>query len=123
MIYGVGIDNVTISVVERFLDNPEYSDDIFSERERELAAQSKDRMDFFAGHYAAKSAVWKSCSHLIKGILEKKDIEILAYEDNAPYVAVEGHLKELLEGTGITAFQVSITTEGDLASAIAVSLG
>ena len=123
MIFGVGIDSVTISVVERFLDNPEYAKDIFTDAEEALADEQSDRIDFFAGIYAAKSAVWKSVDHLIDGKLEKNDIEVLEYEDGAPYVNISGNLKKLLKGTGVTDFRVSITTEGDLASAIVIAQG
>ena len=121
MILGVGIDSVTISVVERFLDNPEYAKDIFTQTEEELAERQSDRIDFFAGRYAAKSAVWKSVDHLINGKLEKVDIEVLEFEDGAPYVHIAGRLKDLLKGTGVNDFRVSITTEGDTASAIVVA--
>ncbi|MBQ9036368.1 MAG: holo-ACP synthase [Erysipelotrichaceae bacterium] len=123
MIFGVGIDSVTISVVERFLDNPEYAKDIFTDAEEALADEQSDRIDFFAGIYAAKSAVWKSVDHLIDGKLEKNDIEVLEYEDGAPYVNINGNLKKLLKGTGVTDFRVSITTEGDIASAIVIAQG
>ncbi len=121
MVLGVGIDSVTISVVERFLDNPEYAKDIFTDAEEALADEQSDRIDFFAGRYAAKSAAWKSVDHLINGELEKVDIEVLEYEDGAPYINITGRLKELLEGTGVNDFRVSITTEGDIASAIVVA--
>ncbi|MBQ1289037.1 MAG: hypothetical protein IIY23_02610, partial [Erysipelotrichaceae bacterium] len=65
----------------------------------------------------------KSVSHLISGELNKKDIEVLAYDDGAPYVVIEGRLKELLEGTGINDIRISITTEGDSTCAIALSQG
>jgi holo-[acyl-carrier protein] synthase len=123
MIYGVGIDSVTISVVERFLDNPEYAKDIFTAAEEKLADTQADRIDFFAGVYAAKSAVWKSVDHLINGKLDNIDIEVLEHEDGAPYVNITGRLKELLEGTGVKDFKVSITTEGDTASAIVIAQG
>ena len=123
MIYGVGIDSVTISVVERFLDNPEYAKDIFTDAEEKMADTQADRIDFFAGVYAAKSAVWKSVDHLIAGKLDNIDIEVLEYEDGAPYVNITGRLKELLEPTGVSDIRVSITTEGDTASAIAIAQG
>ena len=123
MIYGVGIDSVTISVVERFLDNPEYAKDIFTDAEEKMADTQADRIDIFAGVYAAKSAVWKSVDHLIDGKLDNIDIEVLEYEDGAPYVNITGRLKELLEPTGVSDIRVSIMTEGDTASAIAIAQG
>jgi phosphopantetheine--protein transferase-like protein len=123
MVYGIGIDLITVSDVERFLENPEYAADIFTEKELKLADVMMERHRFFASRYAAKSAVWKSVSHLISGELNKKDIEVLAYDDGAPYVVIEGRLKELLEGTGITDIRISITTEGDSTCAIALSQG
>ena len=121
MVLGVGIDSVTISVVERFLDNPEYAKDIFTETEENLAERQADRIDFFAGRYAAKSAVWKSVDHLIDGELDLVDIEILQHDDGAPYVNITGRLKDLLKGTGVNDIRVSITTEGDTSSAIAIA--
>ncbi|MBQ1505610.1 MAG: holo-ACP synthase [Erysipelotrichales bacterium] len=121
MILGVGIDNVTISVVDRFLGNPEYTKEIFTVKELELSNKAPNQLDFLAGRFAAKNAAWKALNHVTGKTLDKEKIEILRKEDGTPYVSFNAYLKGALEGTSVKSFVVSITTEGDLATSIVIA--
>ncbi len=122
MILGLGIDQVTISTVEQFLKNPKYADDIFTEAEKELASQQGNPVDFFAARFAAKQAFKKCLAPFMNDKeFNYKMIEILKKEDGMPAVYVGDELAELLKAAGVEELQVSTTTEGDNATAIALA--
>ena len=121
MILGLGIDTVTISTVEGFLQNPEYARDIFTEEENELSASARDYIDFLSGRFAAKQAINKALEPLIGCRIEYLDVSVLKNADGSPLVEFHGELRKLVKKTGIREVRVSTTTEGDAATAIAIA--
>ena len=121
MILSIGIDTVTISNVERFLDNPVYARDIFTEKELELLEQSADIIDESAKSFAAKQAVKKVLDHFMNvEELSLTRVEIFKKE-GIPYVAVDREIQEILDGKGVKNIMVSITSEGDIATAFVIA--
>lgn len=123
MILGLGVDTVTISSVERFLQNPSYASDIFTDSEQKQAEEYGDVIDFFAGRFAAKQAFKKCLMPIMKGLsFDHRMIEILRNSDGSPAVYVDSEeLTALLKEAGVEELLVSITTEGDSATAIAIA--
>ena len=122
MILGLGIDNVTISSVDRFLQNPDYAKDIFTENEIALAQEAGDATDFFAGRFAAKQAIKKALEPLVgRDVYNYLLVETLKREDGSPVVTLFGDLKKAVEKAGVDEVRVTTSTEGDLATAFAIA--
>ena len=121
MIKGIGVDSVTISSVERFLQNPTYADDIFTDAEKEMTENHNNPVDFLAGRFAAKQAAKKALSPLVGAdVFDYLEVETLVNENNGLELNLLGDLKEAADKAGLITNCVSITTEGDIATAIVI---
>jgi len=121
MILGLGIDTVTISQVEGFLQNPNYALDIFTETEIQQASESRDAADFLSGRFAAKQALRKALEPLIHGTLDYLDVSIIKTDYSQPVAVFDGQLAQQIKEAGIREVKVSITTEGDAATSIVIA--
>ena len=121
MILGLGIDNVTISQVDGFLQNPNYALDIFTEIEQQQAAESHDPADFLSGRFAAKQALRKALEPLIHEPLDYLGVSIVKTDFSQPVAVFDGELAEKVKEAGIREVKVSITTEGDSAISIVIA--
>ena len=115
MILSIGIDTVTISNVERFLRHPEYADEIFTEKEY------GDVVDAYASSFAAKQAVKKVLDHFmdVDG-LDLRRVEILKNK-GIPYVKPDKEIQKVLDEKGVKNIMVTITSEGDNATAFVIA--
>ena len=122
MILGLGIDNVTISSVDRFLQNPDYAKDIFTDKEIALAEEAGDSTDFFAGRFAAKQAIKKALEPIVgRDLFNYLLVETTKRNDGSTVVTLKGDLKKAVEAAGVDEVRVTISTEGDLATAISLA--
>ena len=121
MILSIGIDTVTISNVERFLSHPDYADQIFTEKEQKQAEESGDLVDEYASNFAAKQAVKKVLDHFmdVNG-LDLRRVEILK-KNGIPYVKPDAKIQTVLLAKGVKNVLVTITSEGDSATAFVVA--
>lgn len=124
MILGVGVDMVTISEIARFAASP---DDAFVRRtftpgELRAAERSARPGEYLAARFAAKEAVFKAIAHLTKAkTFDFRIVETLSREDGSPYVNTSGTLAPLLREAGVERLHISITTEGDYATAFVIA--
>lgn len=128
MICGVGVDMVTISDMERRIErmSPGALARMFTPAEIEASlARGRRRAEYLAARFAAKEAVFKSLApKLPAGTLELRRIEVLNREDGSPYANVQvPSLARAMQKAGVVRVHLSITTEGDLATAFAVAEG
>ena len=121
MIIGLGIDTVTISQVDGFLQNPNYALDIFTETEIQQASESRDAADFLSGRFAAKQALRKALEPLIHDTLDYLGVSIVKTDYSQPVAVFDGKLAQQLKEAGIREVKVSITTEGDAATSIVIA--
>lgn len=121
MIYGVGVDAVTISELGRLLEGPDnFAAYTFTERERAQAAGQPAQK--LAGCFAAKEAAFKALARLIPDkTFDFRIIELLHNEDGSPYIAMNDATVEVLEAAGVERLHVSITDERDLAMAFVIA--
>ena len=118
MVISIGIDTVTISNVERFLHNQRYVDDIFTEEEQRRARTRSSLLDTYARHFAAKQAVKKVLEHFMDTAeFEYKQVEILFDENKLVYIKPNDEIKAILDSKGVKSMMLSITSEGDNATA------
>jgi holo-[acyl-carrier protein] synthase len=121
MILGIGIDTVRVSEMKR-LCNEVFVTHTFTEEERTFAKKRKNAAEAYAGMFAVREAVTKAVCMLSPddwpGLLH---IEVVHDEHGAPHVGNVPPLSDYLAKTGVGSVLVSITNEGDLATAIALA--
>ncbi len=119
MIYGTGIDIVSMERVRKIADSHRgrFAEKILTEREK-LLMEGKNVYEFLAGRFAAKEAVIKAMGN---GALRFTDIEILSDENGRPYMGNPEFLKSSIEaGRNTIRVHLSISHEHDYAVASAV---
>jgi holo-[acyl-carrier protein] synthase len=123
MIVGTGIDTVRISEVQRLLDlSRAFQTHTFSEYEQTTADASANPAQSYAGFFAVKEAVFKAIGHRIKdGGFDFRKVCTRHHSDGAPYVEMTAELKALMREAGVGSILISITNEGDWATAIAIA--
>lgn len=131
MIRGVGIDMVSIDEIEELCEGLDGSGDplsdpfvtyTFTEREIESVRGYSRVYEALAGLFAVKEAAFKAVAHLLpEKFYEMRIVETLHRRDGYPYVNVTDELQEVLDRAGVTELLVSITNEGNYATAIVIA--
>ena len=116
MIIGVGIDLVEIARLERALDRTQdLAGRLFSEAERGLPMWS------LAARFAAKEALAKALG-APRG-LSWTDAEVVTGPDGRPELEVSGTVADAAARRGIRRWHVSLSHDGDLATAVVIAEG
>ncbi len=95
---------------------------IFTAAEQAYAEANKNRIDKFAGRFAAKEAILKLMGTGWRGKIAWTDIEIANNPSGQPQVTLSGEVKKLADKLGIEHISVSITHTANFAIASAVAL-
>lgn len=95
---------------------------VFTNTEQAYADANKDRVEKFAGRFAAKEAILKLIGTGWRGKIAWTDIEIVNNASGQPEVTLDGEVKKLADGLGIKHISVSITHTANFAIASAVAL-
>jgi phosphopantetheine--protein transferase-like protein len=99
----VGCDIVLMS---RIKTDPSFVDLVLSKREQAIYLTRKNKIEFLAGHFAAKEAFLKALGTGLAGA-PLRTIEILYQETGAPYIVYNSKQ-----------YAVSISHDGDYAMAV-----
>lgn len=125
MIRGIGVDTVSISEMRRISLAIGHGGmrHLFTAQELEDApAQSDLLAEFLATRFAVKEAVFKAVAHLLEeSCFDLRIVETRNRGDGSPYVNINEQLCRVLERAGVTDLFVSISTEGDLATAFVIA--
>lgn len=121
----VGIDLILVSRVKEQLGNDKFYDRILNETEiKYLRTYKKANLDVeaksVAGFFAAKEAILKAFGVGITNGYGFKDITIYHDEFNAPIVKLSKKLNNLMIEKNCKSISVSISHDGDYATAIAI---
>ncbi|MDY4041521.1 MAG: holo-ACP synthase [Collinsella sp.] len=130
MVLGIGIDAVTISEIARYW--PEdggagspldpFIRRSFSERE---IAQARERgsagASFLAGRFAIKEAVFKAVAPRTSSGFDLRLVSSYDDADGAPHLEVTDALVPVLAEAGVREVLISVTNEGDIATAFALA--
>lgn len=142
MITGVGVDLVSIALMQKVIERngPSFLEATFTESERLYAEKHPRRFDAYAGIFAAKEAVFKAVAPeqfaKEKRVVDLRSIEIFHRVDGSPYVNPafwqddpsladnpsgerSAHRNSIATLTSYV--HLSITDEGDCALAFAVA--
>jgi holo-[acyl-carrier protein] synthase len=122
MIYGIGIDLVSIERIQHTLDRhgAQFAQRILTDHELELLNDVKDVAPWFAKRWAAKEAFGKAAGIGLRAPLTMNAIGIANDEHGKPYFTVNATVSEWLNAHAITRTHVSISDEREHAIAYAV---
>ncbi|GAA1471409.1 holo-ACP synthase [Corynebacterium felinum] len=121
-----GIDLVHIPSFAELLNTPgSRFDQVFSAREHRIATTKPRRDEHLAGRWAAKEAFIKAWSQsrygqppsITQEQLNWREIEIIPDAYNRPIIHLSGTIADI---TGIDTIPVSISHDGDYATAICI---
>lgn len=116
----IGVDVVHISRIENIGDLSAFIDKYFSAREKKYVFDKNGctRAQTVAGLFAAKEAVLKAFKIGLGRGIALKDVEILHDESGSPYLDITVDVSQLLEKSGHTGADISISHDGDYAVAV-----
>lgn len=115
---GVGLDLLRIDRLERALERrPALAERLFTAGERDYALAQARPAQHLAARFCAKEAVTKA---LRLDVLRPLEIEVLRGSGGAPELRLHGTVAAHVAATGLSV-ELSLTHEGDLASAVAVA--
>lgn len=122
MIYGIGIDIIEVSRVEKQVarSDERFARRIFTQREIAYCEKKRFKAQNYAARFAAKEAFLKALGTGLSAGLTWKEVEVMNDEKGKPCIEVSGKVKEFIERTGITGIQVSLAHLKDTAVAVVI---
>ncbi|MBN1974772.1 MAG: holo-ACP synthase [Sedimentisphaerales bacterium] len=124
MIIAHGIDLVDCPRIEDMINrhNERFINRVFTPAEQAYADANKNRIEKYAGRFAAKEAILKLVGTGWRGKIAWTDIEVVNNISGQPQVRLDGELKNIADKLGITQISISITHTANFAIASAVAL-
>lgn len=122
MIAGIGIDLVSIQRMgNKLAANNALRDTIFAAAEIEYCEKATNKMQHYAARFAVKEAFLKAVGKgLLLGTAALREIEVYQNEDGKPLIKLHNSLEILRTTHGWASLHVSISHEGDMATAIVI---
>jgi holo-[acyl-carrier protein] synthase len=122
MIYGIGVDLVKISRIQKAMDTfgERFQKKVFTEKERALC-QSKPRPSrYWAMRFAAKEAFSKAVGLGMRNGIYWKDIEVSSNPFGRPELILHGRSREICQEAGIKNSFLTLSDEDGYAVAVVV---
>jgi holo-[acyl-carrier protein] synthase len=120
VIVSVGIDVVLVEKFIRALERtPLLAERIFTEAELHTSSGNPRSPDSLAARFAAKEAVAKALGAPVG--LHWHDCEVVTDPDGRPWLTVSGTVAAAAAERGITAWHLSLSHDGGIASAMVVA--
>jgi holo-[acyl-carrier protein] synthase len=119
-----GIDLVDFPRIEEMIQRhgERFINRVFTAAEQAYADKNRNRVEKYAGRFAAKEAVLKLLGTGWRGKIAWTDIEIINNKAGQPQVTLGGEVKTLADNIGISQISISITHTANFAIASAVAL-
>ena len=119
-----GIDLVDFPRLEQMIERhgQRFIDRIFTAAEQAYAGRHRNRVEKYAGRFAAKEAVLKLVGTGWRGKIAWTDIEVTNNVAGQPEVTLSGEVKDIADRMQITQITLSITHTANFAIASAVAL-
>lgn len=125
MIRGIGVDMVQISEIHYYIESDvlkvSFLSRTFTANERKAAAEQPNQAEYYATRFAVKEAVFKAVAPCCSASFDLRIVETLNHADGSPYVNISNAMGKILEEAQIDTLHVSITTEGDYATAFVIA--
>lgn len=124
MVKGIGTDILAIEKLRPILEQPNYINDSFikktyTKQEIELAESRSVPINCYATRFAGKEAVFKAFG-IHGNDIRLNEIEILANENDAPYVNLSGKALKIAKEKEISHILISLSYEEQFAIAYCV---
>jgi holo-[acyl-carrier protein] synthase len=122
MIYGIGVDLVSVKRVERALDRwgERFVGRVFTRAEADLCRGRAFPPSAFAMRFAAKEAFSKALGLGMRKGLRWRDMEVFHHPGGRPGLRVHGRCSEICHQEGITGMHLSLSDDGDYGVATVV---
>lgn len=122
MIYGIGVDIVAISRIEKVIQKwgVRFVGRVFTPDEVEICYGRASFSSAFSLRFAAKEAFSKALGLGMKKGLKWRDIEIFNHPSGKPGLKLHGISSEICRKKGITGIHLSLSDEGEYAVAMVV---
>ena len=119
-----GIDLVDFPRIEQMIERhgDRLVNRIFTEAEQAYAQRHKNKMEKYAGRFAAKEAVLKLVGTGWRGKIKWTDIEVINNPAGQPQVTLSGEVEKIAARLRIDRISISITHTANFAIASAVAL-
>ncbi len=120
MIYGIGIDTVLISRIEKSLKNENFINRVYGKEEILFLSDKKNKSKSAAANFAAKEAFGKALkTGICSGDFKLFDVQILRDKNGAPYFNFTNEALNIMQKNSLCA-HISLTHEADIASAFVI---
>lgn len=113
--YGIGVDIITVSRIEKSLENSGFIDMVYGKYEKEAFCTGTFKVQSLAANYGAKEAFSKALGTGVRHFA-LNEVEILRDEWGKPYFYFTGRAKKIVEEKRLT-FNLSLSHEGGKAIA------
>ena len=122
MIYGVGIDIVEVSRIEKAIDRwgVRFLERIFTEGEIQYCQDKARSASRFALRFAAKEAFSKALGLGFRDGLRFLDIEVIRVPNERPYLNLHERARELWQSRDLKNSALSLSDDGLYATAVVV---
>lgn len=122
MIYGIGIDIVDVTRIEKAMKRwgDQFLDRVFTQNEIEYCRSKARQATRFALRFAAKEAFTKALGLGLRGGLSFQHIEVLRSDLGQPHLGLHGKAKDLCERRGIKRSFLSLSDDGYYAVALVI---
>ncbi len=122
MIIGIGIDTVSVSRIQKFLDdgNQPLLDRLFTESEQLCCLKKKMAAECLAGRFASKEAFLKAMGTGLRDGLSFCEIEVSNNTLGKPEFILSGLTLQKFKESGASALHLSISHDGGNAVAMVV---
>jgi holo-[acyl-carrier protein] synthase len=122
MIYGIGIDLVSVSRMEEVLGRwgDRFITRVFTAAESEVCLKRAFPPSSFALRFAAKEAFSKALGLGMRKGLRWRDIEVYHHPGGRPGLRVHGRSSEICREEGIIRMHLSLSDEGEYGAATVV---
>ena len=119
-----GIDLVDFPRIEEMIQQhgERFINRIFTADEQAYAEKNRNRVEKYAGRFAAKESILKLIGTGWRGKIAWTDIEVLNNSSGQPQVTLDGEVKKIADKLGIGHISLSITHTANFAMASAVAL-
>jgi len=125
MIYGTGVDLVSIQRMERVILSwgDRFIQRVFTEREARFCRKRASSHTAFALRFAAKEAFSKALGLGMRKGVHWKDIEVYNDPSGKPGLRLSGASADLCREKGVTGIHLSLSDDGDYGIAMVVLEG
>ncbi len=122
MIYGIGVDLVSIARMGKVIDRwgHRFIQRVFTAREIRFCFHGSKWASRFALRFAAKEAFSKAIGLGMRKGIRWQDIEVFQHPSGQPDLSVAGRALNFCRKEGITGWHVTLSDEGDFGVAVVV---